>query len=70
MSTEKIRIRIACLLQNDVNTLIFDEPTNHIDIFTREILEDKGMTVNEEKFKGVCFNVFSYLLQAKWFFSN
>lgn len=37
---EKIRIRIACLLQNDVNTLIFDEPTNHIDIFTREILED------------------------------
>ena len=37
---EKIRVRIACLLQNDVNTLIFDEPTNHIDIFTREILED------------------------------
>ena len=37
---EKIRIKIACLLQNKVNTLIFDEPTNHIDIFTREILED------------------------------
>jgi len=37
---EKIRIKIACLLQNKVNTLIFDEPTNHIDVFTREILED------------------------------
>lgn len=37
---EKIRLRIACLLQKNVNTLIFDEPTNHIDIFTRNILED------------------------------
>ncbi|MBQ7351496.1 MAG: ABC-F type ribosomal protection protein [Clostridia bacterium] len=37
---EKIRLKIACLLQNDVNTLVFDEPTNHIDIFTREILEE------------------------------
>lgn len=37
---EKIRLRIACLLTRNVNTLIFDEPTNHIDIFTREILED------------------------------
>lgn len=37
---EKIRIKIACLLENKVNTLIFDEPTNHIDIFTRETLED------------------------------
>ena len=37
---EKIRLRIACLLEKDVNVLIFDEPTNHIDIFTREILED------------------------------
>ena len=37
---EKIRIKIACLLQNKVNTLIFDEPTNHIDIFTREFLEE------------------------------
>lgn len=37
---EKIRLRIACLLEKEVNTLIFDEPTNHIDIFTRNILED------------------------------
>lgn len=37
---EKIRLRIACLLEKDVNTLIFDEPTNHIDIFTRTVLED------------------------------
>ena len=37
---EKIRVKLACLLENKVNTLIFDEPTNHIDIFTREILEE------------------------------
>ncbi len=37
---EKIRIKIAVMLVHDVNTLIFDEPTNHIDIFTRETLEE------------------------------
>ena len=28
------------LIQKDINFLILDEPTNHIDIDTREILED------------------------------
>ena len=37
---EKIRIKLAELLQNKINTLIFDEPTNHIDIPTKEVLED------------------------------
>lgn len=37
---EKIRIKLACMLEKDVNTLIFDEPTNHIDIYTREVLEE------------------------------
>ena len=27
------------MLTKDINTFIFDEPTNHIDIFTRETLE-------------------------------
>jgi len=27
-------------MQNNINFLILDEPTNHIDITTREILED------------------------------
>ena len=36
---EKVRIKIACMLTKDINTFIFDEPTNHIDIFTRETLE-------------------------------
>ena len=27
-------------MQSDINFLILDEPTNHIDITTREILED------------------------------
>lgn len=37
---ERIRLRLAVLLQQSMNTLIFDEPTNHIDIPTREALEE------------------------------
>lgn len=36
---ERIRLRLAILLQQQVNCLIFDEPTNHIDIPTRESME-------------------------------
>lgn len=36
---ERIRLRLASLLQQDVNCLVFDEPTNHIDIPTKEVLE-------------------------------
>ena len=36
---EKIRLKLAELLQKNINTLIFDEPTNHIDIPTKEVLE-------------------------------
>ncbi len=44
---EKIRVRLAVLLEQNVNTLVFDEPTNHIDIGTKEMLE-KAL----ENFKG------------------
>ena len=37
---EKMKIKLAELLQQEVNTLIFDEPTNHIDIPTKEVLEE------------------------------
>ena len=37
---ERMRIKLAELLQQKINTLIFDEPTNHIDIPTREVLEE------------------------------
>ncbi len=36
---ERIRLRLASLLQQNVNCLVFDEPTNHIDIQTKEVLE-------------------------------
>lgn len=36
---ERMKIRLAELLQNSVNTLILDEPTNHIDITTKEVFE-------------------------------
>lgn len=37
---EKIRVKLAILLQQKINTLILDEPTNHIDLPTKEMLED------------------------------
>jgi len=37
---EKIRLKLFCLIQNKYNFLILDEPTNHIDIDTREVLEN------------------------------
>lgn len=37
---EKMKVKLAELLQQKINTLIFDEPTNHIDIPTKEVLED------------------------------
>lgn len=37
---EKVRLKFAELVQNDVNFLILDEPTNHLDIRNREILEE------------------------------
>ena len=44
---EKLRLKLAILLQSKVNLLIFDEPTNHIDVTTREVLEESLC-----KFKG------------------
>lgn len=37
---ERVKLRLACLMEQDVNCIILDEPTNHIDINTRETLED------------------------------
>ena len=37
---EKIRLMISIIMQKSVNCIIFDEPTNHIDIETKEVLED------------------------------
>lgn len=36
---ETIRLKFLSLIETEINTLIFDEPTNHIDILTRESLE-------------------------------
>ncbi len=37
---EKVRLKFAELVQNDVNFLVLDEPTNHLDVRNREILEE------------------------------
>lgn len=43
---EKVLLKLAILMQHNVNFLILDEPTNHIDIETREILEDSLFAYN------------------------
>ncbi len=37
---EKVRLKLAMLLYDDINLLILDEPTNHLDIDSIEALED------------------------------
>lgn len=37
---EKVLLKLCILLQSQVNFLVLDEPTNHIDIETREMLEE------------------------------
>jgi len=37
---EKVRLKLFCLMQENYNLLILDEVTNHIDIDTKEVLEE------------------------------
>ena len=37
---EKVRLKLFELMQQNTNLLIMDEPTNHIDITTKEVLEN------------------------------
>ena len=41
---EKVRLKLLELILKNANFLILDEPTNHIDIDTREILEESLLT--------------------------
>ena len=36
---EKVRLMLFTLIQDNCNFIILDEPTNHIDINTKEVLE-------------------------------
>ena len=36
---EKVILKLFCLIQTDINLLLLDEVTNHIDISTKEVLE-------------------------------
>ncbi|ODV55558.1 ribosomal protection-like ABC-F family protein [Lysinibacillus fusiformis] len=49
---EKMRLRLAQLMHEDINVLILDEPTNHLDIEAREVLED-----TLESFEGTIIGV-------------
>ena len=37
---EKVRLKLFSLIHNNSNFIILDEPTNHIDIYTKETLEN------------------------------
>lgn len=43
---EKVRLELACLMNQSINCLILDEPTNHLDIETREWLEAQLLSFN------------------------
>jgi len=47
---ERVRLKLAMLLYNEINLLILDEPTNHLDIDSIETLE-----TSLEDFKGTIF---------------
>lgn len=47
---EKVRLMLAILMKQDINCLVLDEPTNHIDIKTKEVLEE-----TLESFEGTLF---------------
>ncbi|QDQ02050.1 ABC-F type ribosomal protection protein [Lysinibacillus fusiformis] len=49
---EKMRLRLAQLMHEDINLLVLDEPTNHLDIEAREVLED-----TLESFEGTIIGV-------------
>lgn len=49
---EKMRLRLAQLMHEDINLLLLDEPTNHLDIEAREVLED-----TLESFEGTIIGV-------------
>jgi ATP-binding cassette, subfamily F, member 3 len=49
---EKMRLRLAQLMHQDINFLVLDEPTNHLDIDSCEVLEDAL-----EDFKGTILAV-------------
>jgi len=43
---ERVRLMLAILIASDINFLMMDEPTNHIDIHTREILSSSIKSFN------------------------
>ena len=43
---EKVRLKLFSLIQDKCNFIILDEPTNHIDIFTKENLENSLIEFN------------------------
>ena len=58
---ERVRLKLFILLQESINFIIMDEPTNHIDIETKEVLENAFNT-----FKGTIL----FVSHDRYFINN
>ncbi|MRG86303.1 ribosomal protection-like ABC-F family protein [Salinibacillus xinjiangensis] len=70
---ERMRLKLAIFMHQDLNLLILDEPTNHLDVESQEVLEDAlakftGTVIcvsHDRFFLNQCFPETAYLSKGK-----
>jgi ATP-binding cassette, subfamily F, member 3 len=70
---ERMRVKLAIFMHQDLNLLILDEPTNHLDVDSQEVLEDALEKFNgtvlcvshDRYFLNQCFQETAYMVDGK-----
>ncbi len=70
---ERMRLKLAVFMHQNINLLILDEPTNHLDVDSQEVLEDAIEKFNgtvlcvshDRYFLNQCFQETAYLSNGK-----
>ncbi|MFC0523720.1 ribosomal protection-like ABC-F family protein [Pontibacillus salicampi] len=70
---ERMRLKLAVFMYQEVNVLILDEPTNHLDIESQEVLEDALKQFNgtilcvshDRYFLNTCFAETAYIVNGE-----